>query len=165
VDRPRIALVRRHLVRLMPDLSGIETYRPRLGEAIGSYRELLSSLVDPTLVELCRLRIAQVVRGSDEAPADPALARQVGISEAQLADLASWYTSEHFDATQRACLQLAEYFCYSAQSVTDAHVAEVRTHLSAEQVLGLTNAIWVEDSAERLSNFLASLDAPQEAPA
>ena len=136
---------------------GIGRYHPRLGEASNRYLALLSSLMQPTLVELCRLRIAQIVRGSDTPPIDPSYAEAAAIAPAQLAELATWYTSDQFDATQRACLELAEYFCYSAQSVTDEHLAAVSAHLNAEQVLGLTNAIWVSDSSERLYNYLKSL--------
>ena len=67
------------------------------------------------------------------------------------------------DAEQKACLEFAEYFCYSAQSVTDEHVADVRAHLAPEKVLGLTSAFWLSDSFHRLSNFLAIL-RPQESP-
>ncbi len=140
---------------------GIDRYHPRLGEVISRYRALLSSLVRPALVELCRLRIAQIVRGSDTLLIDPSAAEAAGITHAQQAELATWYTSDQFDATERACLELAEYFCYSAQSVTDEHVASVSAQLTAEQVLGLTNAIWVSDSSERLYNFLESLGATE----
>jgi alkylhydroperoxidase family enzyme len=134
-------------------------YHRRLGEAIARYSALLSSFMRPALVELCQLRITQIVRGSDAAPIDASEAQTAGISPAQLAELATWYTSDRFDATERACLQLAEYFCYSAQSVTDEIVAEVSANLSAEQVLALTNAIWVSDSSLRLSNYLESVGA------
>jgi alkylhydroperoxidase family enzyme len=121
-------------------------------------------MMRPALVELCRLRIAQIVRGSDAALIDPSEAGAAGVTSAQLAELATWYTSDRFDATERACLQLAEYFCYSAQSVTDEIVAEVSANLTAEQVLALTNAIWVSDSSQRLHNFLESVGAGETTP-
>jgi alkylhydroperoxidase family enzyme len=149
---------------LLEPSPGIDRYHPRLGEAINRYRALLSSFMRPALVELCRLHIAQIVRDSDAALIDPSEAETAGITPAQLAELATWYTSDQFDATERACLELAEYFCYSAQSVTDEHVAEVSAHLTAEQVLSLTNAIWVSDSSERLYNYLESLGATEATP-
>jgi alkylhydroperoxidase family enzyme len=143
---------------------GIDRYHPRLGGAIDRYFALLSSFMRPALVELCRLRIAQIVRGSDMAPISPSEAAAAGVSPDQLAELATWYTSDRFDAMERACLQLAEYFCYSAQSVTDEIVAEVSAHLTAEQVLALTNAIWVSDSSQRLYNFLESVGTREATP-
>jgi alkylhydroperoxidase family enzyme len=136
---------------------GIDRYLPRLGESIDRYFAVLSSFTRPALIELCRLRIAQIVRGSDMAPISPSEAETAGVARAQLAELATWYTSDRFDAVERACLQLAEYYCYSAQSVTDEVVAEVSAHLTAEQVLALTNAFWVSDSSQRLYNFLESV--------
>jgi alkylhydroperoxidase family enzyme len=136
---------------------GIDRYHPRLSGAIDRYVAVLSSFMRPALVELCRLRITQIVRGSDMAPLTPSEATAAGVAPAQLAELATWFTSDRFDATERACLQLAEYFCYSAQSVTDEIVAEVSSHLTGEQVLALTNAIWVSDSSQRLENFLESV--------
>jgi alkylhydroperoxidase family enzyme len=143
---------------------GIDRYYPRLGEAIERFHAVLSSFMRPALVELCRLRVAQVVRGSDVPLIDPSEAQTAGITPAQLAEMATWYTSDQFDTTERACLELAEYFCYSAQSVTDLHVAEVSAHLTAEQVLALTNAIWVSDSSERLANYLESLGVTEANP-
>jgi len=120
--------------------------------------------MQPALVELCQLRIAQIVRGADAVPIDGATAEKAGITPTQLAELATWYTSDQFDATERACLELAEYFCYSAQSVTEEQVAAVSAHLTAEQTLGLTNAIWVSDSSERLYNYLESLGVAEATP-
>jgi len=142
-------------------LADIDRYYPRLGEAIQRYRALLASFMRPALVDLCRLRIAQIVRGSDVPLIEPSEAQTAGITPAQLAELATWHTSDQFDGTERACLELAEYFCYSAQSVRDEHIAEVSAHLTAEQVLSLTNAIWVSDSSERLYNYLESLGATE----
>jgi alkylhydroperoxidase family enzyme len=149
---------------LLQPSPGIDRFHPRLGEAITRYLAVLSSFMRPPIVDLCRLRIAQIVRGSEAAPIDPSEAEIVGVSQAQLAELADWYTSDRFDTTERACLQLAEYFCYSAQSVNDEIVAEVSAHLTAEQVLALTNAIWVSDSSQRLYNYLESVGATEATP-
>jgi hypothetical protein len=142
---------------------GIDRYHPRLGQAVDRYLALLSSFMRPALIELCRLRIAQIVRGSDMALVSPSEA-DTGVPPPQRAELTSWLTSDRFDATERACLQLAEYFCYSAQSVTDEIVAEVSARLTPEQVLALTNAIWVSDSSQRLYNYLESFGIREAIP-
>src|SRR5215207_8613085 len=136
---------------------------PALAAAISSYQAFLDSVVEPGLVELCRLRVAQIVDGTDEPPPR---ADGVGsiVSDDQLRELADWSTSDQFDATEKACLQLAEYFCYNAQSVTDEHVAHVSARLAAEQVLALTTSLWLADASARLANFLDSLDIDRETP-
>jgi hypothetical protein len=137
--------------------TGVRTSLPALGAAVERSTAYLATAVDPAIVELCRLRIAQIVAGSDAAPAPSSTTSAAGITSAQLQELATWDASAQFDPAQRASLQFAEYFCYSAQSVTDAHVAEVSAHLPPEKVLGLTVALWVTDSSTRLANFIDSL--------
>jgi len=142
---------------------GLERFSPTLDDAIARYCASLASFMRPALVQLCRLRIAQIVRGLDTACIDPSTAEAAGVTPAKLAALPTWFTSDQFDATERACLDFAEYFCYSAQSVTDEHVANVSAHLTPEQVLALTNAIWVTDSSKRLYNYLDSLGVKEAA--
>jgi alkylhydroperoxidase family enzyme len=131
---------------------------PELADAAGSSYSFLASLVDPLIIELCRLRIAQIVGSVDLI----GVAAAVGIDAGQRAELADWRDSMRFDAAQRACLEFVEYFCYSPESVTDEHVANLSPFLSAEQILSLTAALWVSDAFYRLSNFLKLL--PDVAP-
>jgi hypothetical protein len=104
-----------------------------VGDAVENFRAEVSTMIDPELLDLCWQRIAEVVDGSaaDDAPG--------------------------LEAHQKACLQLAEYFCYSPQSVTDDHVAEVLRYLPAQETLALTTSLWVADASHRLTNFLDSL--------
>jgi alkylhydroperoxidase family enzyme len=133
---------------------------PDLAHASAEYYAFLISLVDPVLVELCRLRIAQIVGSSEHLGTQEV----TGIDAGQLEDLAEWRDSARFDAAQQACLEFAEYFCYSSQSVTDEHVARLTPHLSYQQILGLTCALWISDAFHRMSNFL-ELIGGQETPA
>jgi hypothetical protein len=57
---------------------------------------------------------------------------------------------------------MAEYFCYTAQSVTDEQVERVSEHLSAEQILTLANGLWVFDASMRLANYLNGLEIARE---
>src|SRR5262245_24753310 len=85
---------------------------PEIAEGAGAAHALLSSFVDPVTVELCRLRISQIVGGADQ-PAVASTAAQVGVTERQLRELPSFRSSDQFDDTQKACLEFAEYYCYS----------------------------------------------------
>ena len=145
-------------------LDGLRSRRPELGTAVDAYHALLSTVVDPAVVSLCRLRMAQIASGVDAAvEATPAL-QEAGVTDGQRRDLAVWRHSDEFDAMQQTCLEYAEQFYLSAESVTDDHVARVRDHLSAEQTLGLTMALWLSDSSTRLSNFVDSLGAKPVSP-
>lgn len=145
-------------------LDGLRNRKPALGTAVDEYHAFLSTVVGAAVLSLCRLRMAQIAAGV-EAPieASPSV-RQAGVTDGQLRDLASWRRSAEFDAEQKTCLEYAEQFYLSAESVTDDQVARVRRHLSAEQTLGLTLALWLSDSATRLSNFLGSIGASTMRP-
>jgi hypothetical protein len=132
---------------------------PELATNVEAYYPLLSEVVEPGLVELCRLRIAQLT-GAAEAMITATGSGSV-VPPRQLAELADWQSSTQYDAREKASLDYVEHFCYSAQAVSDAHVDALRAHLSAQQIFGLTVACWMSDSFHRLSNFLALL-APAE---
>ena len=149
----------------MSDVAEIESvrrFRPELAAAIEGYHGLAAAKLDPALVELYRLRIAQIQRKLN-GPIEPVPStRAAGITEAQLRDLAAWPDSDQFNAKQKACLELAEYFCHTAQGVTDEHFERLSQHLSAEQILTLTTGLWVCDASGRLANYLSSLGVHDE---
>jgi hypothetical protein len=134
-------------------LENVRRWMPDLADAAGEHYLYLASLVEPTLLELCRLRMTQIIGNS--ATIAPASALQSNITADQLDALPEWRDSDRFDAIQKACLDFTEYFCHTAQSVTDEHVARLSAYLTAEQILGFTVALWVSESFHRLSNFLA----------
>jgi hypothetical protein len=122
-------------------VSALAQQLPAVAAAVDGCCEQLGAIVDPRLIALCRQRITEIVDGA-----------------ADQGELAGWRDSAEFAAVEKACLELAEYFCYSAQSVTDEHVAAVLSQLPPEHVLALTNALWASDAAARLATFLTSLD-------
>jgi hypothetical protein len=140
------------------ELSSIRQLRPELALALASFRDFAMSKVEPATVELCRLRILQVQNGQSESPPRSKATQAAGITDAQLHEVANWRESGEFDEAVKACLAVAEYFSYTAQAITDEHVAEVAKHLSAEQILTLVSSYWATDASSRLDNFLSSLE-------
>jgi hypothetical protein len=122
-------------------------------------------VVDPLVVELCRRRIAQIAGVPADAITPGGSNEALGITAEQLAGLADWRESDSFDACQKACLEFAEYFCYSSVAVTDEHVANLNPYLTPQEVLGLTCALWVSDALHRTSNFLKLVRNPEAADA
>jgi alkylhydroperoxidase family enzyme len=94
------------------------------------------------LREIVILRGAQLARSEYEWAQHLAMARKAGVSEAQIAALASWRQSGEFDAREKAALALAEEVTRGA--VSDAAYAEARRHFDpAEYVeLALTAAAY-----------------------
>jgi AhpD family alkylhydroperoxidase len=122
--------------------------------AYAAFRDLDAALwdpdrVDPALVELCRLRIAQLVGCDAELDIRHDEARAAGLTEAKIAELRSWPTSEQYTDTDRAVLEFAEKFVIDASSVDDADCAALRAHLADPEIAALTTAVAVFDAMAR----------------
>jgi alkylhydroperoxidase family enzyme len=120
-------------------------------------------LVDPVVLELCRLRVAQLLGCASEL-ADrnrPALA--AGLTEAQVSRLAGWPTATDFSAAQRAALGYAEQFVLDPHGVDDAMRAELREHFTDAECVALTEAFALFDGFARIRRILGDHASPQVA--
>ncbi|MEO8695852.1 MAG: hypothetical protein ABI658_20195 [Acidimicrobiales bacterium] len=113
--------------------------------------QAIDDSVDPVIVEVCRLRIAGLIGAPALASLRRPKATDAGLAEAKIAALARWPESPLFSAAERACLALAEQFCMGAFTVTDADVAAVLEHLSADECYALVNGIWVMEALARMT--------------
>jgi alkylhydroperoxidase family enzyme len=113
--------------------------------------QAIDESVDPVIVELCRLRIAGLVGASAHLSLRRPKAAAAGLNEAKIAELARWPESPLFSSAERACLAIAEQFCMGAFTVTDADVAAVLEHLSADECYALVNGIWVMEAVARMT--------------
>ncbi len=66
--------------------------------------------MDPVVLELCRLRVAQLVGCDGELAVRSRPAVDGRLAEDAVAELASWPTAARFDDTTRACLGFTEQF-------------------------------------------------------
>jgi alkylhydroperoxidase family enzyme len=113
--------------------------------------QAIDDSVDPVIVELCRLRIASLIGAHAHLSLRRPKATAAGLTEAKIAQLARWPESPLFSAAERACLAIAEQFCMGAFTVTDADVAAVLEHLSADECYALVNGIWVMEAVARMT--------------
>jgi len=104
----------------------------RLGNSL-----LFHGVLPPALRELAVLRVAQMTGASYEWAHHVPIARQVGVSEEQVAGLGSWHMSQHFGERERAALLYTESVT-SAVAVPDEVFREARAHLSEAEVVELT---------------------------
>lgn len=111
--------------------------RRTYGEAYGA--------VDPGLLELARLRIAQMLD-----PQAPAVEPRLELSEAKVRDLADWANSDVYTPAERACLAFTEQFALYVADVSDELIEDLLGTLPPDEVYGLVNAIYVVDTVERL---------------
>jgi alkylhydroperoxidase family enzyme len=105
--------------------------------------------LDPRLTELCRLRVAQLVRADAELARREPAALEAGLTDDDVAALASWPTSDRFGPAERAALAYAELFVMDPSAVTDAMAADVLEHLGAPGAAALSIALSTFDARAR----------------
>ena len=132
-------------------------------DAVGALSEVVAAAweeADPVLLELARLRIAKLLGHGGELARRSARARDAGLSESKVAELAAWPTSPRFTERERACLSLTEQFVMDANGVTDAQVAEVTDHLGPAGCYAFVQAVSVLETFQRACLTLGVEDAP-----
>lgn len=130
-------------------------------EQLTALHQLIDDSVDPVIVELCRLRIARLLGAQPHLELRRAKATAAGLTEAKIAELAHWPESPLFSAAERACLAFAEQFCMGAYTVTDADVAAMLEHLSADECYALANGVWVMEALARMTVVMGVDPDPQ----
>jgi alkylhydroperoxidase family enzyme len=116
---------------------------PRLAPSLADLEAELWARNDPVLLDLCRLRLGQLV-GRDlparHAPAD------------KVAALRRWPEDPAFTAAERALLDFCEHFAIDARTVTDAQAERLHEHFDAPSLAALTTGIAVYDALVRVLN-------------
>jgi alkylhydroperoxidase family enzyme len=135
---------------LLDQVAGL---RPGYAEAL---REVEAAVwaqdqVEPELLELCRLRIAQMI-GAEEAATRATLA--VAPDATLVAQLRQWPTAEGFSERQRVALAFAEQLVVDAQGVSDEQAAQVIAVLGDGGFLVLTYACGFFETTQRASLIL-----------
>jgi alkylhydroperoxidase family enzyme len=124
--------------------------------------QAIDESVEPVIVELCRLRIAKLMGSQWHLGMRRVKAQAAGLGEDKIAALADWPTSPMFTEAERACLALAEQFCFGAFTVSDADVDAVLRHLSVNECYALVNGLWVFEAMQRMS-IVMGVDPASEA--
>jgi|EndMetStandDraft_8_1072994.scaffolds.fasta_scaffold476557_1 alkylhydroperoxidase family enzyme len=138
----------------------LDTVYGLLPEAYARHQALVEhiwrpGLVDPVVLELCRLRVAQLVRCDRELAARTPAAITAGLTESKIAQLTQWPTSADYSDAERAALCFAEMYVIDPGSVTDAMTAAVNEHFKPSEVAVLTTGIAVFDAIARFQVALA----------
>ena len=120
-------------------------------EQLTALHQVIDESVDPVIVELCRLRIAGLVGARSHVALRRPKATAAGLTEVKIAALANWPESPLFSTAERACLAFAELFCMGAYTVSEADVAAMLEHLSADECYALANGIWVMEAMARMT--------------
>jgi alkylhydroperoxidase family enzyme len=133
---------------------------------VGALTDLHSSfwhLVDPVVLELCRLRIATLLGAEAEARLRSEWARAAGLTEEKIAALPAWPTSALFSAAERACLALTEQFMLDVNGVTSDQTDGVLEHFSTQECYAFVNALWSFEQFQRICLVLGVTPTAEQA--
>ena len=108
--------------------------------------------LDPVLVELCRMRIAQLVESDFDQALRYQPAIEAGLTEAKLTEVTDYPTSPLYTPRERAVLEFAEQFVIQSSSISDEDCARLQEHLSAEEFIYLTKSLSVMDQFARANS-------------
>ena len=143
--------------------------RPNLFEDYRRFYALFweKQLVDPVLLELCRLRIAALHGCESELRVRYQPAQDAGLGEAKIAAIPDAADSPLFSEAERACIALAELFAIDPHAITDADAARVVAALGDAGTVALVEALALFDGFTRFRLMLGVEASPErvEAPA
>jgi len=130
---------------------GLVSHRPRYASALGSVEAELwaQDAIDPVTLELCRLRIAQLLSCQAALGYRTPEAAAAGLDEELVASLPRWPDDPRFDSRLRTCLGLAEQLLMDAQGVTDEQAGEVVAAVGEGGFLVLTYACGLFETTQR----------------
>ena len=116
-------------------------------------------LVDPVLLELCRLRSAQLHGCESELRVRYQPAIDAGLGEEKIAALADAADSPLYAESARACIALAELFAIDPHAITDADAARVVAVLGDAGMVALVEALAMFDGFTRF-RLMLGVEAP-----
>lgn len=130
--------------------------RPDLAEPFRAFYAVFwrDRLVDPVVLELCRLRVARLLGCDSEFAVRYRPAVDAGLDEDLVARLAQWPHDPGFDEAQRAALAFAEQFVIDPHGIRGAIRDAVREHFTLPEVVALTEALALFDGFMRFRTIL-----------
>lgn len=124
-------------------------------EVYARLREILTlawQMTDAHLLDLCRLRLAQLVG---------ARAETAGADDRLLVDLDGWRASARFSDRERAALAYAEQYHRDHKQITVAQQEEIDRHLAPRD---LVNFVWALHMNDAYLRVLSMLDVEPDPP-
>ena len=137
-------------------LDTVFAHRPNL---YADYRDFYAlfwerHLVDPVLLELCRLRIAAMLGCESELQVRHQPAREIGLDESKIAALENWSQDDRFSRLERAALAFAEMFVRDPHAITDQDTHAVASELGDEAMVAFIEALALFDGFSRFRVML-----------
>ena len=136
--------------------------RPDLYDPYRSFADLFwqRRLLDPVTLELCRLRVAQLLGCESEQRVRHRVAVDAGLTDEQVTSLRGWPSAACFTDAQRAALGFAEQFVVDPHGVDESMREELRRHYTEPEVVALTEALALFDGFTRFRLLLCDDTQP-----
>lgn len=119
--------------------------------------------VDAVLMELARIRLAQLLESEFDQALRSRGAIAAGLTEQKIAALPDYPTSRLFDERERAVLEFTEQFAIQSSAITDEDCERLQQHLAPSEFIYLTKALGTADQFTR-ANSAFKLDPPAAVP-
>ena len=123
-------------------------------------QQLWADAIEAPLLELVRLRIAQILDAPIELERRSPAAVAAGLDERVVDDLSNWPTSGLFDERQRAVLSWSEQWVIDPEQITDEDAVRLRASLTDKECAALSTALAVFESLTRTRVALGLASAP-----
>jgi alkylhydroperoxidase family enzyme len=107
--------------------------------------------VDPVLLELCRLRIAQLLRATNELQRRDPIARDAGLDETTIAALSRYAESPLYGDRERSCIAFAEQMAADAPGIQDDEIQRIRRHLGDPGYVAFVYALTLIEGRMRIA--------------
>jgi len=116
--------------------------------------------VDPVLVELCRVRIAQMVESEFDQSLRYLPARAAGLTEDKIQAVTLYPTSPHFSPRERMAVEFTEQWVMQSSAISDDDCERLQQHLSVDEFISFVKALGVMDQFCRANSaFQISAEA------
>jgi alkylhydroperoxidase family enzyme len=145
-------------VTWLPDVAAGDTPLDRVfglrPDAYDRFRELYGGLwdpavIDPRVLELCRLRIGTILGSDAERAVRFADGRAAGVTETEVAALPHWPSTPAFRDAERAAVAFAEQYVMDPHELTDDHFAALHAHFDESAIATLCLAVAMFDALTR----------------
>ena len=146
----------------VPNLVKALANNPALGRSITNFliQALGPGRIDWGLKELIILKTLRAIKSHYGFGAHERLARELGVSEEKIGDLANslWRTSPHFTEGERALFEFVEQVVRDANDVSDELWERLRRHWNAGQLLEINAVITTFIMIGRVGDALGVAD-------
>jgi uncharacterized peroxidase-related enzyme len=140
----------------VPNMFRVMAHRPEIFATMQAHFSavLNSGTVSTKLKELIIVRTSQVNVTPYCVASHTVLAKGLGWTDDQLANLADWSSRDDFSPAEKAALRLAETVTRDAHAVTEEQFAELRSFYSEGEIVELLCAIGLFNYFNRFNNAL-----------